>query len=294
MNLLDFKYWISLNESQKSYYTFEIPKRRLTELDEEYMNALTTLMSSFPNEMYNISNSSQGSIELTLQPAQNELLSSIYGDSRELKIYVISPGSSTYSYGRYANISNEVIVNRLPSVHHSKKIIDQKESTIIRFTILPNELTRILTAATNRITPNGDDVPTIDESDFLDLLYDDSTNIEKKQKEFTDKLNQYLRYFAVKESLKKFMVAEVTPNIEEIGASIKERLTKIKSIDLESISPEEKETFISDVVEFQKDLLSKSSSKDIENTLTTDALITNFRILLKEVGGVKEIKKTIG
>jgi hypothetical protein len=293
MNLLDFKYWISLNESQKTYYSFEIPKRQLTELDEEYMNALTTLMSSFPDSMYNISNSSQGSIELTLRPVQNELLSSIYGDSRELKIYLTSPGSSNYSYGRYANISNEVIVSRLPSLHHSKKSIDRKESKIIRFTILPNELAGILTAATNRITPNGDDIPTIDESDFLDLLYDESTNIEKKQKEFTDKLNQYLRYFAVKESLKRFMVAEVTPNIEEIGASIKERLANIKSVNLNSISPKEKETLISTVIEFQQDLLSKSSPKDIEKDLTTDALITNFRILLKEVGGVKEIKRAI-
>jgi hypothetical protein len=293
MNLLDFKYWIALNESQKSYYTFEIPKRSLTELDEEYVKVLQELLANFPDSMYDLKYS-QGDIALTLNAGQDELISSIYGESKDITIYLTSPGSSTYSYGRYANISNEVIVNRLPNVHHSKKIINQPESTIIRFTILSNELTGILTAATNRITPNGDDVPTIDESDFLDLLYAESTNIEKKQKEFTDKLNQYLRYFAVKESLKKFMVAEVTPNIEEIGASIKDRLANIKSIDLNSISPEEKKTLINTVIEFQKDLLSKSSSKDIEKDLTTDALITNFRILLKEVGGVKEIKKIIG
>jgi hypothetical protein len=90
------------------------------------------------------------------------------------------------------------------------------------------------------------------------------------------------------------MTSESTPNLEEVGASIKERLAKIKSIDLDSISPEEKENLLSTVIEFQRDLLSKSSPKDIEKNLTTDALITNFRILLKEVGGVKEIKRAIG
>jgi hypothetical protein len=293
MNLLDFKYWISLNESQKTYYSFEIPGRHLTELDEEYMNALTTLMSFFPESMYSISTSSQGSIELTLHPVQNELLSSIYGDSKELKIYLISPGSSDYSYGRYANISNKIVVERLSSIHHSKKIIDRKESKIIRFTLLPNELTGILTAATNRITPNGDDPPTIDASDFLDLLYDESTNIEKKQQEFTNNLNQYLRYSAVKESLKRFMVSEVTPNIEEISADIKGKREKVKSIRFSSLQDTEKSEKLREVLAFQKDLLSKSSTQDIESNLTADSLIDNFRILLKEVGGVKEIKKAL-
>lgn len=292
MNLLDFKYWISLNESQKSYYVFEVPKRRLTELDEEYLKGLREVLSTLPDSMYDI-DSSQSSITITLHANQDELISSIYGDSTDIKIYLTSPGSSNYSSGSYKNISSNQLVDCLKRANYSNKIKDQGESIMVRFSIQPSELDAALNRATQCVTPTKP-MDDIDASSFLEIIYNSSSTDDRKVKEFTDSLNHYLRTFSVKSVLKRYLTSESTPNLEEIGTSIKERLTKIKSIDLESISPEEKETFISDVVEFQRDLLSKSSSKDIENALTTDALITNFRILLKEVGGVKEIKKTIG
>ena len=294
MNLLDFKYWTSLNESQKTYYSFEIPKRRLTELDEEYMNALNDALSSLPDSMYDISTSSQGSITLTIHPAQDELLSSIYGDSKELTIYLTSPGSSNYLAGKYKSISTNTMVDGLSIAHHSKKVTDRGESIIVRFTILPDELPRILNLATNRITPTSDAaLEKIDDSDFLDLLYDSSANLEKKQQAFTENLNQHLRYFAVNSCLKRFMVSEVTPNIEEITADIKGKREKVRSIGFDSLQDTEKSEKLREVLTFQKDLLSKSSTQDIESNLTADSLIDNFRILLKEVGGVKEIKKAL-
>jgi hypothetical protein len=290
MNLLDFKYWI-LNESQKSYYTFEVPKRRLTELDEEYVKGLQELLSSLPESMYELE-SSQGSIALTLHANQDELISSIYGDSSDITIYLTSPGASNYLTGSYKSISSNQLVDCLKRANYSNKIIEGSDKVIVRFSIQASDIDQVINRATQCATPTKESAK-IDNSSFLELIYDSSNTGDKQVKEFTDSLNYYLRTFAVRSTLKRYMTSESTPNLEEVGANIKERLSKIKSIDLNSISPEEKEQLLSDVIEFQKDLLSKSSPKDIENALTTDALITNFRILLKEVGGVKEIKQAL-
>lgn len=290
MNLLDFKYWI-LNESQKSYYTFEIPKRRLTELDEEYLRGLQELLANLPESMYELE-SSQGSITLTLHASQDELISSIYGDSSDITIYLTSPGSSNYFSGSFKSISSNFIVDCLKRANYSNKITEGSDKVTVRFSIQASDIDQVINRATQCATPTKA-YAKVDNSSFLELIYDSSNTGDKQVKEFTDSLNYYLRTFAVKSTLKRYMTSESTPNLEEIGSTIKERLSKIKSIDLDSISPEEKETLLNDVIEFQKDLLSKSSPKDIENSLTTEALITNFRILLKEIGGVKEIKRAL-
>jgi hypothetical protein len=292
MNLLDFKYWISLNESQKSYYVFEIPKRRLTELDEEYLNGLQELLANLPESMYNLEYS-QGSITLTLTASQDELISSIYGESKDITVYLTSPGSSNYFSGSFKNISSNQLVDCLKRANYSNKIKDEGESTTVRFSIQASDIDQVIDRATQCATPTKESAK-IDIASLLELIYDSSSMGDAKIKEFTDSLNYYLRTFAVKSALKRYMTSESTPNLEEIGVSIRERLADIKSVDIDSISSEEKEALLSTVIEFQKDLLSKSSPKDIENALTTDALITNFRILRKEVGGVKEIKRAIG
>jgi hypothetical protein len=292
MNLLDFKYWISLNESQKSYYVFEIPKRRLTELDEEYLKGLQELLANLPDSMYDLEYS-QGSIALTLTASQDELISSIYGESKDITIYLTSPGSSTYLAGSFKTISSSQLVDCLKRANYSNKIKETKDVTTIQFSIQSSELDAVMARATQCATPTKESAK-IDTASLLELIYDSSNMGDSKIKEFTDSLNYYLRTFAVQSALKRYMTSESTPNLEEVEASIRERLANIKSIDIDSISPEEKETLLSTVIEFQRDLLSKSSPKDIEKNLTTDALITNFRILLKEVGGVKEIKRAIG
>jgi hypothetical protein len=292
MNLLDFKYWISLNESQKSYYVFEIPKRRLTELDEEYLKGLQELLANLPDSMYDLEYS-QGSIALTLNASQDELISSIYGESKDITIYLTSPGSSNYLAGSNKTISSSQLIECLKRANYSNKIKETREMTTIQFSIQSSELDAVLARATQCATPTKESSK-IDAASLLELIYDSSSMGDTKIKEFTDSLNYYLRTFAVQSALKRYMTFESTPNLEEVGASIRERLANIKSIDIDSISSEEKETLLSTVIEFQKDLLSKSSPKDIEKDLTTDALITNFRILLKEVGGVKEIKTVIG
>jgi hypothetical protein len=292
MNLLDFKYW-SLSESQKTYYSFEIPKRHLTELDEEYLNGLKDILSTLPDSMYDLEYS-QGSIALTLNASQDELISSIYGESKDITIYLTSPGSSNYLAGSYKKISWESLVNCLKRANYwTARTKDEKEIMTIRFYIQQSDIDQIINRATQCATPTKESAK-IDAASLLELVYDSSNMGDNKIKEFTDSLNYYLRTFAVNSALRRYMTSESTPNLEEVGASIKDRLAKIESIDLNSISPEEKENLLSTVIEFQKDLLSKSSPKDIEKDLTTDALITNFRILLKEVGGVKEIKKVIG
>ena len=293
MNLLDFKYWISLNESQKSYYVFEVPNQRnLIELDEEYLRGLKEILTDLPESMYELEYS-QGSITLTLHANQDELISSIYGESTGVKIYLTSPGSSNYYSGSFKSISSTKLVDCLKRANYSNKIKDEGNITTIRFSIQPSDIDQVINRAAQCATPTSDSTK-IDSSSLLELIYHSSSMGDSKVKEFTDSLNYQLRTFAVKSTLKRYMTSESTPNLEEIGSSIKEKLAEIKSIDFDSVSPEEKETLLEEVLKFQKDLLSKSSPKDIENALTTDALVTNFRILLKELGGVKEIKRAIG
>ena len=294
MNLLDFKYWISLNESQKSYYTFEIPKRRLTELDEAYLTGLKDLLSDLPESAYEL-NYSNGSITLTLHPKQDDLISSIYGEAKDITIYLTSPGESNYYSGNFANVSTSKIVTGLTKSHFSSTVKDKSDVTSVIFAISPSNLDDLINASTNRIVgiTSHADYLKLDSSSFLHLIYDQSDNTEKKIKDFSEVLNKYLRYFAVESVLRKFITSESTPNLEELGASIKTRLEKIKSIELEKLSPEEKESFVTDVLSFQRDLLDKASKGSIESKILTDALIENFRILLKEFGNSKEIKKAL-
>ena len=167
MNLLDFKYWI-LNESQKSYYTFEIPKRRLTELDEEYLRGLQELLASLPESMYELE-SSQGSITLTLHASQDELISSIYGDSNDITIYLTSPGSSNYLAGSYKSISSNSLVDCLKRANYSNKITEGSDKVTVRFSIQASDIDQVINRATQCATPTKESAK-IDNSSFLEAM----------------------------------------------------------------------------------------------------------------------------
>jgi len=293
MNLLDFKYWISLNESQKSYYTFEIPKRVLTELDDEYMKGLSDVLSDLPESLYSISQN-QGEIVLTLHPSRDELQSAIYGDLQEVKINLSSPGKSPDSGGLFKKITTDSLVNILKKSNYIIKVIDQPDSIQVRFSIQQSDLDRIIHTAAQRAafsySEYNREFIKPETSAFFDLLYD--TTSEKIEK-FTDILNAYLRYTSASSALKGYLSLGNTPNLEEIGAKVNTRLQKIKSIDFSTLSNDEKSEQLKEVLSFQKEILNNADKTSIESSIMVDAMIENFRILLDTVGSPKEIKQAL-
>jgi hypothetical protein len=293
MNLLDFKYWISLNESQKSYYTFEIPKRVLTEIDDEYMKGLSDVLSDLPESLYSISQN-QGEIVLTLHPSRDELQSAIYGDLQEVKINLSSPGKSPDIGGLFKKITTDSLVNILKKSNYIIKVIDQPDSIQVRFSIQQSDLDRIIHTAAQRAafsySEYNREFIKPETSAFFDLLYD--TTSEKIEK-FTDILNAYLRYISASSALKGYLSLGNTPNLEEIGAKVNTRLQKIKSIDFSTLSNDEKSEQLKEVLSFQKEILNNADKTSIESSIMVDAMIENFRILLDTVGSPKEIKQAL-
>ncbi|CAB4174651.1 hypothetical protein UFOVP972_64 [uncultured Caudovirales phage] len=293
MELLDFNYWITLNESQKSYYTFEIPKRELTEIDEAYDKELRDALSSLPESMYDISRE-DSAVVITLHASQDEILSSVYGESNEVKIGLMYPAKSIAYSGYFKKVSYDSLAKSLGASSYPSKVTTWDDSVQVRFSIQPSELERLIHDRARIVavpfSVYNQEFTKPDASSFFELVYDGT--VEKIRK-FTQQFNEYLRYSAITSALEKYLASESTPNLEEIGATTKARLQGIKSIDFNSITSEEKAKGIEEVVEFQRELLSKSAKSDIESPIMTDAMIENFRILLSEVGTVKEIKKRL-
>ena len=294
MELFDFKQWITLNESQKGYYTFEIPKRELTEIDDAYDQELREILKGLPDAMYDISDG-RGQFTLTLHGSQDELLSSVYGESQDVVITLVHPASSNSSAGLFKKISYASLVNQLRGSVYPNKFTDEGDSVQIRYSLqLNTDLDMLLTTTARKtaisFSAYNHQFIRPEASDFFELVYNSD---ESKASALTKQLNEYLRYFAVKSALPKYLVSERTPNLEEIESSVKERMQGIRSIDFNTASPEEKEKGLQEVLSFQRELLSTSSKSDIEAPIMTDAMIENFRILLKELGGVKEIKSAL-
>jgi|688.fasta_scaffold28455_7 hypothetical protein len=286
MELLDFKYWITLNESQKSYYTFEIPKRELTEIDEVYDQELREILKGLPESMYEISEG-RGPFTLTLHSSQDEILSSVYGESQDVVINLVHPASSNSQAGPFKKISYTNLFTQLRGSVYPNKFTHRDDSVQIRYSLqLTTDLDMLLnTTAQKTAVPfsayNHQFIrPTA--SEFFELIY---SSDESKVSALTKQLNEYLRYFAVKSVLPKYLESESTPNLEEINKQVTDRLQRIKSLE-----PDEK---LKETLAFQKEILSQSSKSDIESPIMTNVMIENFRILLSEVGTVKEIKKRL-
>jgi hypothetical protein len=286
MNLLDFTYWIALNESQKSYYTFEIPKRELTEIDEAYDQELREILKDLPESMYEISDG-KGPFTITLHSSQDEILSSVYGESQDVVINLVHPASSNSQAGPFKKISYDNLFTKLRDSDYPHKFTHRDDSVQIRYSLqLTTELDMLLNTTARKMampfSANNHQFIRPDASAFFELVY---SSDESKVSALTKQLNEYLRYFAVKSVLPKYLESESTPNLEEINKKVTDKLQRIKSLE-----PDEK---LKETLAFQKEILSQSSKNDIESPIMTDVMIENFRILLSEVGTVKEIKKRL-
>jgi hypothetical protein len=291
MNLADFTYWTSLSESQKSYYVFEIPDRSLTELDDEYTQILTQILDENSNLFsYEISTTtgkpeSSGAITISFKSEKDELLSAIYGETLDFVVNLVLPGISSQIKSK----DLERDITRIIWQSTSKKVGTNLEVTaVIDSDELDTKLMSIARVVCGRYATPEKPI----DSDFIEVqnyvinreLDDKSNNLIKG---LTDKISEYTRYTATLRVLHNYITYTSTPDLEKVKSSFKNRLSTIKSLD-----PEKEEDF-KEILSFQKDLLTKSNIKKIENPVTTNSLIEVFRIVLNKIGDVREIKKEL-
>jgi hypothetical protein len=287
MDLLDFTYWNELNESQKVYYIFNIPNNTLPELNKLYQEVLIESLGGLQNlTKYQITDTDKG-ITVSFMPSEDSLVSCIYGDMVIFKIEL--------SLFAIRNLTLALFTKAiLVSYKYNTSFIKKEGFTEVNLAEAPGKsdeiIKRITTASMRsiRALPDSPEMPSI--SDYANVLDDreNETLISNLQK----KLGDYLTYATCARLLEKHL-SESPLNLEEISADINTKLAQIKSIDFTKISSKEKEDKLKDVLVFQKELLFKANTRRIESPTTTSALIDVFRILSKEIGGVKEISKAL-
>jgi hypothetical protein len=300
MELLDFNYW-ELNESQKKYYTFEIPIDTYGKmLNKEYRRVLDETLSALTNDIAADAEYSQnGSIIINIRPRANELVSAIYGEVEEpiINFSLYYPGNSYYGQpGPATMLFNSIKRKTYPNI--STQTNDKYEVMVICEPDKINnyihevalDLSRKLTVYTYKDTTQ----PTPPN----ELEYFETSQLSKDLQKaaiskLSEKLEKYLKYTTYVRIMNKLLVSEVTPNIEQIANDINTKVAKIKSLDFSNMSESERKSQLDEILKFQNSLLVNANPLRIEADEATDALIETFRILLKEVGGVKTIKKEL-
>ena len=287
MNLLDFTYWTELNESQKVYYIFNIPNNPLPELNKLYHEVLIESLDGLQNlTKYQITDTEKG-FTVSFMPSEDSLVSCIYGDIVIFKIEL-----SLFAIRNLTlNLFTKAI---LASYKYNTSFIKKEGFTEVNLAEAPGKsdelIKRITTAVMRsiRLSPDSHERPII--SDYANVLADreNETLVSNLQK----KLGEYLTYTTCVRLFEKHL-SESPLNLEEVSSSINNKLAQIKSIDFNKISSKEKEDKLNEVLVFQKELLFKANTRRIESPITTSALIDVFRILSKEIGGVKEISKAL-
>jgi len=288
MDLLDFTYWNELNESQKVYYIFNIPNNTLPELNKLYQEVLIESLDGLQNlTKYQITDTDKG-ITVSFMPSEDSLVSCIYGD---IVIFKIELSLFAIRNLTLALFTKAILVSYK---YYNASFIKKEGFTEVNLAEAPGKsdeiIKRITTASMRsiRALPDSPEMPSI--SDYANVL-DDREN-ETLLSNLQKKLGDYLIYTTCARLLEKHL-SESPLNLEEISAGINTRLAQIKSIDFTKISSKEKEDNINNVLVFQKELLFKANTRRIESPTTTSALIDVFRILSKEIGGVKEISKSL-
>jgi hypothetical protein len=301
MELLDFNYW-ELNESQKKYYTFEIPIRMYSDmLNKEYHRVLDETLSTFTKDIVADAEDSRNdnSITINIKPRADELVSAIYGEVEEpiITFSLHYPGRADYgSIPPATMLFNSIKKKTYPNI--STQTNDKYEVMVICEPDKINnyihevalDLSRKLTVYSYKDTTQ----PTPPN----ELEYFETSQLSKDLQKaaiskLSEQLGKYLKYTTYVRIMNKLLVSEVTPNIEQIANDINTKVAKIKSLDFSNMSESERKSQLDEILKFQNSLLVNANPLRIEADEATDALIETFRILLKEVGGVKTIKKEL-
>jgi hypothetical protein len=282
MNLLDFTYWTQLNESTKVYYAFEIPKGISDDLNKAFRKELTDLLDEH-SELFNytLDEPYSGTISISFEQDEDEISSSIFGESTPFKIPIISPVSRTYSNGSFHYLTSDILSDAARVVLRGSIINKSQEKTSITLISDPGKRDELIDRIALRLLRIPNSPPKPSYHDYYEVFSKSKDTNQPAIDILTKKLQTYLKYVSIVDILNIYLVSESSPNLEEISRSIQSTLSNINSMGID------------EVLTFQKKLLSQANKNRLEKDLTTAALIETFRRTLKEVGTPLEISKAL-
>lgn len=307
MELLDFNYWTNIVESaanEQVNKVFTIGPDFKTLVTDTYYKVADSVLSEFTNGFeYELHvNPSNLSIKIVFGDDDDDIRSSIYGVAESFSIVLKSLIYVEGFYGIGSHLLSSTNLPKLLQVQFRNEIIDKSnDTTTIRVSAGPNEfelklnnIAKIIGAGSNAWSSADTDytAPTI--AEYLAAVRPkEEADKEEAIKILANKLNNSIRYQTALEVF-KIIVSDLNLNIDELASQISEKTNSFKAIDLDKLPEDEKKATLTEILKFQNYLLSLSNPRKIqESKIAVDSLIDIFRILIKQFGDLKTVKKEL-
>lgn len=291
MELFDFYQWIDkINESSNSInMTFTFDSNYLDEVKETYYKTLTDhLDKNLPHgSSYSIKNDQPRSIEVSiLTEDDDEITSAIFGPAESFS-FTLYPPYVQY-IGMTTSIGMDNMTNQITRIFHNAIVDKEGDQTKIRVRAMSrDDFDDKLKSVANKVIdyymissfPRGRSNPSEPtSSDYIKIIHSESDS-ESSIKELTNRLSLWLTYTTAIKVLNK-MSSQLTIDLDDIRQNV---LDKGLTSAIRSNDPKEQ-------LDFLKKLIKLADPRRVEeSSIVTDALITMFRILLKQYESPKEI-----
>lgn len=314
MELLDFNKWEKILESVdlgKTTKIFKFSPRFAMEVNTEYYNIADSLLKEDATTFeYTLTSNDDGTINISIGEEEDEIRSSIFGAPESFNITL---GSLTVNkiFGNIPEIltpnSLHGLFKRFFSNYGESVGALEKDGTsdIIKVHIRNSEFEEKLQKIATRISLNSkfrfptiySEPPRPTHKEYDDALRYANNGGERSESnpvtELSDKLNEIIKYRTALSILHKISSNYIVDS-DKLTSDIYGKTNEFKSIDLSSLSEEDRKSKIDEILKFQTYVLRVAASVSItESKLATDALIDIFRILLTEYKSPLEIKREL-
>lgn len=291
MELFDFYQWINqINESADSInMTFTLDSNYSEEVKKTYYETLTDhLDKNLPHgSSYSIKNDQYNrAINVSILNEDDEISAAIFGPAESFS-FTLYPPYVQY-IGMITSIGMENMTNQIKRTFHSAIVDKEGDQTKIRVRAMSrDDFDDKLKSVANKVIdyymissfPQGRSNPSEPTgSDYIKIIHSESDS-ESSIKELTNRLSLWLTYTTAIKVLNK-MSSQLTIDLEDIRQNV---LDKGLNSAIKSNDPNEQLSFL-------KKLIKLADPRRVEeSSIVTDALITMFRILLKQYESPKEI-----
>lgn len=289
MELFDFNNWLGqINESTGSInMTFNFDSNYLDEVKKTYYETLTDhLDKNLPHgSSYSIKNDQPRSIEVSILNEDDEISSAIFGPAESFS-FTLYPPYVQY-IGMTTSIGMDNMTNQIARTFHNAIVDKEDDRTTIRVRAMSrDDFDDRLKSVANKVIAyygigdyhrNKSYFSELTSSDYAKVIH--SSDSKASIKELTSRLSLWLTYTTAIKVLNK-MSSQLTIDLDDIRQNV---LDKGLNSALNSNDPKEQ-------LEFLKKLIKLADPRRVEeSSIVTDALITMFRILLKQYESPKEI-----
>ena len=290
MELFDFYQWIGqINESANSInMTFTLDSNYLDEVKKTYYETLTDhLDKNLPHgSSYSIKNDQPRSIEVSILNEDDEISAAIFGPAESFS-FTLYPPYVGY-IGMTTSIGMDNMTNQITRTFHSAIVDKEDDRTTVRVRAMSrDDFDDKLKSVANKVIdyymissfPRNRSNPSEPAgSDYIKIIHSESDS-ESSIKELTNRLSLWLTYTTAIKVLNKIS-SQLTIDLDDIRQNV---LDKGLNSAIRSNDPKEQ-------LDFLKKLIKLADPRRVEeSSIVTDALITMFRILLKQYESPKEI-----